>query len=88
MPQLNLSNGSSLIAATVPPSVIHGPIHSAVPGTGRLPDLDDLHPARRPALIGSMTPEPHLTRRRDPNRKDCSLIYFGDVHCGTVADWR
>jgi len=28
---------------------------------------------------------PELTRRRDPHRKDCWLIYFGDVHVGTIA---
>jgi hypothetical protein len=38
-------------------------------------DLDD-------ALIRSM---PDLTRRPDPHRADCWLIYFGDVHVGTVA---
>ena len=30
-------------------------------------------------------PEPHLTRRRDPHRSDCWLIYLGDVHVGTIA---
>ena len=28
---------------------------------------------------------PDLTRRPDPHRADCWLIYFGDVHVGTVA---
>lgn len=32
-----------------------------------------------------MTSEPHLTRRPDPHRKDCWLVYFGDIHCGTIA---
>ena len=27
---------------------------------------------------------PDLTRRPDPHRADCWLIYFGDVHVGTV----
>jgi hypothetical protein len=26
-----------------------------------------------------------LTRGRDPNRADCWLIHYGDVHVGTVA---
>ena len=26
-----------------------------------------------------------LTRRPDPHRADCWLIYFGDVHVGTIA---
>jgi hypothetical protein len=26
-----------------------------------------------------------LTRRPDPHRKDCWLVYFGDIHCGTIA---
>jgi hypothetical protein len=26
-----------------------------------------------------------LTRRRDPNRADCWLIYTGDLHVGTIA---
>ena len=30
-------------------------------------------------------PEPHLTRRRYPERHDCGHIYFGDVHVGTIA---
>jgi hypothetical protein len=28
---------------------------------------------------------PDLTRRPDPHRADCWLIYFGDVHAGTLA---
>jgi hypothetical protein len=32
-----------------------------------------------------MAPEPHLTRRHDPNRKECWLIYFGDVNVGHSA---
>jgi hypothetical protein len=28
---------------------------------------------------------PELTRRRDPHRHDCWLIYYGDVHAGTIA---
>lgn len=28
---------------------------------------------------------PALTRRRDPRRSDCWLIYFGDVHVGTIV---
>jgi hypothetical protein len=28
---------------------------------------------------------PGLTRRLDPDRPDCWLIYFGDVHVGTIA---
>ena len=28
---------------------------------------------------------PALTRRKDPNRSDCWLIYFGDVHVGMIA---
>jgi hypothetical protein len=28
---------------------------------------------------------PELTRRPDPHRPDCWLIYFGDVHVGTIA---
>jgi hypothetical protein len=27
---------------------------------------------------------PSLTRRRDHNRQECWLIYFGDVHVGTI----
>ena len=26
-----------------------------------------------------------LTRRRDPHRADCWLIYCGDIHAGTIA---
>ena len=26
-----------------------------------------------------------LTRRKDPDRPDCWLIYFGDVHVSTIA---
>jgi len=28
---------------------------------------------------------PDLTQREDPNRRDSWLIYFGDVHVGTIA---
>jgi hypothetical protein len=28
---------------------------------------------------------PTLTRRRDHKRQECWLIYFGDVHVGTIA---
>jgi hypothetical protein len=28
---------------------------------------------------------PDLTRRRDPSRADCWLVYYGDVHVGTIA---
>jgi len=28
---------------------------------------------------------PELTRRPDPNRRDSWLIYYGDVHVGTIA---
>ena len=38
-----------------------------------------------PALIPPMAPNETLTRRRDPNRSDCWLIYFGDVHVGSVG---
>ena len=30
-------------------------------------------------------PEPHLTRRPDPHRSNSWLIYFGDIHCGSVS---
>ena len=33
----------------------------------------------------SMTPSEHLTRRRDPDRKDRWLIYCTDIHAGTIA---
>jgi len=26
-----------------------------------------------------------LTRRRDPDARECWLIYYGDVHVGTIA---
>jgi hypothetical protein len=30
---------------------------------------------------------PELTRRRSPDRQEpCWLIYYGDVHCGTIAE--
>jgi hypothetical protein len=28
---------------------------------------------------------PVRTRRPDPHRADCWLIYYGDVHVGTIA---
>lgn len=28
---------------------------------------------------------PELTRRADPARADCWLVYYGDVHVGTIA---
>ena len=28
---------------------------------------------------------PELTRRRDPDRCKCWLIYFGDIHVGTIS---
>jgi hypothetical protein len=28
---------------------------------------------------------PALTRRRDPDARECWLIYYGDVHVGTIA---
>jgi hypothetical protein len=28
---------------------------------------------------------PTLTRRRDPDRTDCWLVHYGDVHVGSVA---
>ena len=49
--------------------------------------LDDLQIAAGPALMIPMTasdPLP-LTRRRDPKRKDCWLIYAADIHVGTIA---
>jgi len=33
-------------------------------------------------MASNQTP---LTRRRDPYRSDCWLIYFGDVHFGSVG---
>jgi hypothetical protein len=47
--------------------------------------MDDLPGAARSALIGSMTPSEHLTRRPDPHRRDCWLIYCADTHVGTIA---
>jgi hypothetical protein len=41
--------------------------------------------AARSALIGSMTPSEHLTRRPDPHRRDCWLIYCADIYVGTIA---
>ena len=41
---------------------------------------------RRPALMVPMASnQTPLTRRRDPHRSDCWLIYFGDVHVGSVG---
>ena len=47
--------------------------------------MHDLPRAAGPALIPLMTPNETLTRRRDPHRSDCWLIYLGDVHVGTIA---
>jgi len=35
--------------------------------------------------MAAMTPEPHLTRRPNPHRKDCWMTYFGDIHCGSIS---
>jgi hypothetical protein len=47
--------------------------------------MGDLPWAAGPALIALMTPSQTLTRRCDPHRKDCWLIYFGDVRVGKIA---
>jgi hypothetical protein len=47
--------------------------------------MDDLPRAAGPALIPLMTPNETLTRRHDPHRSDCWLVYFGDVHVGGVG---
>jgi hypothetical protein len=40
----------------------------------------------RGQIGGIISPMPVLTRRRDQDRRDeCWLIYFGDVHIGTIA---
>ena len=47
--------------------------------------MDDLPRAAGPALIPLMTLNETLTRRRDPHRRVSCLIYFDDVHVGSVA---
>ena len=32
-----------------------------------------------------MTPEPHLTRRPDPDRAESWLIDCADIHCGSIS---
>jgi len=36
-------------------------------------------------VIGLNAPMPDVTRRLDPDRADCWLIRYGDVHIGTIA---
>ena len=47
--------------------------------------MGNLPLAAGPALMSVMTPNETLTRRRDPHRANCWLIYLGDVHVGTIA---
>jgi hypothetical protein len=47
--------------------------------------MGNLRAATGPALMVPMTPNQTLIRRRDPHRSDCWLIYFGDVHVGSVG---
>jgi len=42
-------------------------------------------PLPRPLPIGLMRLCPTLPRRADPTRADCWLVYYGDVHVGTIA---
>jgi hypothetical protein len=42
--------------------------------------------ASRSIKLAGLWGMPDLTRRKDPHRADCWLIYFGDVHVGTYLD--
>jgi hypothetical protein len=36
-------------------------------------------------MAAAMTPEPHLTRRPDPHRKDAWLVYADDICAGSIS---